>query len=96
MRADAHQHAQVAHLLAPLLDRVHLAGLVGFVHHLALPVQRQGLQRLHQHGRLHAGRDLDDQVHLAALGLKARQILRRAVHVHVVERVDAVAIGTGA
>jgi hypothetical protein len=51
-----------------------------------------GFESFHQHGRFDTGGDLDDQVHLAALRLKARQIRRCAVHVHIVECVDSVAI----
>ena len=39
-----------------------------------------------------ACRHLNDQVHLAAFGLKPRQVLRSATHVHVVERVDPEAV----
>src|ERR1035438_1076198 len=88
----AHQHPQIAHLLAPSLYGVHLAALVRFVDHLALPVQRQRLQGLHQHGRFDAGGDLDDEVHVAALRPKPRQVLWGAVQMHVVERVDPVTV----
>jgi hypothetical protein len=43
-------------------------------------------------GRVDAGGDLDDQVHLAALGLKPRPVLWGTVQVHVVERVDSEAV----
>ena len=55
-------------------------------------MQGQRLEGFHQHGRLHAGRDLDDQVHVTALGPKPRQVLRGALHVHIVERIDPVTV----
>ncbi len=56
VRADAYHDAEVASLLAPVLDRFHFAGLLGGVYGLALAPQRQrpagpSLAFLNQHRR---------------------------------------------
>src|ERR1039457_6639657 len=72
VRAHSHQHAQIARLLAPFLHGIHLAGLVCLVHHLALPLQSQRLQRLHQHRRLDAGGHLNDRSEECRVGKECR------------------------
>ena len=91
MAADADHNAQLAGLLTPLFDTVELAFQEGLVDHLALALQRQRLEALHEVHRVVAGRHLDDQMHVAAFGAEARPVLGSTGLVHVVVGVDPIA-----
>ena len=58
------------------------------IDHFALPLQRQRLEGFHQHFLIDTGSDLDDEVHLAALGDEPRPVLRPPIQVDVVEGID--------
>jgi len=79
------QHSQVPSPFAPFPLVFHGAITECGINLLAPPLQRQRPQILDQRGRIVVRRDLNDQVHLAAFGLKAGKILGRALHVHPVD-----------
>jgi hypothetical protein len=92
VRADSHDDAHVADLLAPLADRVHRAVAIGNIGDLALPEHGQRFQSLCQSGGIFVvAEHLHDQVHLAPFRHKAKPVLRQAFECDVVEGVDAVA-----